>query len=106
MQILIHVVSKQSESLRKKIANDRHLEKFNLRVDHQKRMGRSPGWLTIHSTQAHGALKVEWIDSSRSLLCRAITRRSGKPDRIVGDFIAYLISRFRRRVDTITIVPD
>jgi hypothetical protein len=74
MQVLIHVISKNSDSLRKKIANDKKLGEFKLQIAKQKQMGRSPGWLTIHSTYAYGAIKVEWIDSSRTLLCRAVTQ--------------------------------
>jgi hypothetical protein len=106
MQILIHVISKGSDSLRKKIANDRRLADFQLEIAKQKQMGRSPGWLTLHSTYSHGAIKVEWIDSSRTLLCRAVTRGKGKPQDIVADFVRYLLARLRRRVEAITIVPE
>jgi hypothetical protein len=106
MQILIHVISTSSDSLRKKIANDRRLVEFDLQLAKQKQMGRSPGWLTLHSTYSYGAIKVEWIDSSRTLLCRAVTKRSGKPQDIVGDFVRYILARFRRRVEAITIVPE
>jgi hypothetical protein len=105
MQTLIHVVSSKPDSLRKKIANDPRLEKFKLQLAKQKQMGRSPGWLTLHSTYSHGAIKVEWIDSSRTLLCRIITRGGGKPHDIVGDFVRYIFTRFRRRIEAITIVP-
>jgi hypothetical protein len=63
-------------------------------------------WLTLHSTYSHGAIKIEWIDSSRTLLCRAITKRKGQPQDIVGDFVRYVMARFRRRVEAITIVPE
>jgi hypothetical protein len=106
MQILIHIVSKNSDSLRKKIANDKKLGDFDLQIAKQKQMGRSPGWLTIHSTYAYGAIKVEWIDSSRTLLCRAVTKGNGKSQDIVGDFVRYVLARFRRRVEAMTIVPE
>ncbi len=106
MQTLIHVVSNRNDSLRKKIASDPRLSRYKLSVVKQKRIGRSPGWLTLHSTYSYGAIKVEWVDSSRTLLFRIVTRRKGKPHDIVGDFIRYIVARFRRRIETITIVPD
>jgi ribosomal protein L16/L10AE len=107
MQVLIQVVSSKGESLRKKIANDRKLQDFDLQVTEQKQMGRSPGWMKLHSLQPdkHGAINIEWIESARTLLCRVVTRQKGKPHEIIGDFISYLLARHRFRIETISIIP-
>lgn len=108
MQVLIQVVSTKSESLRKRIANDLKLEDFGLEVREQKQMGRSPGWLKIRSTWSdrHGAINIEWIDSAKTLMCRVVTKQKGKPYAIIGDFTAYLLSRFRSRIAAINIIPS
>lgn len=108
MQVLIQVVSTKSESLRKRIANDRKLEDFGLEVKEQKQMGRSPGWLKIKSISAdrRGAINIEWIDSAKTLMCRVVTKREGKPHEIIGDFTAYLLGRFRKRIAAINIIPS
>jgi hypothetical protein len=39
------------------------------------------------------------------LLCRVVTRGSGKPNLIIGDFVDYLLRRFARRIEAINIIP-
>lgn len=107
MQVLIQVVSTKDDSLRKRIANDTKLKEFGLSIRKKKQVGRSPGWLKLHSSYSdrHGAINVEWSESSRILTYRVVTKRAGKPFHIVGDFIAYMLGRFRTRIGAITIIP-
>ena len=111
MQILIQVVCSKGKSLRQLIIDDKNIEEFQLVVSQEKRHNRAPGWAKIHSTQydRHGAINIEWGSKINVLSCRVVTRGSGKPNLIVGDFINYLLHRFvlrrRSRVITINIVP-
>lgn len=107
MQILIQVICSRGTSLRDAIARDRQLEKDSLVVKHQKRVGRSHGWMKIHSSLSdrHGAINVEWDSDTSVLVCRVITRGRGRPNLIIGDFVDYLLRRFRKRIQAINIIP-
>ncbi len=102
MQILIQALCSKGESLREAIANDPRLEKHQLLKVREKQAGRAPGWMKLRSaTSAAGVLNIEWHPQSSVLSARVITRGSGMPSRIVGDYINYLLRRHGRRVRTI-----
>lgn len=107
MQTLILVYCRRGPSLRERIAKDARLESHLLYVVKEQKPGRSPGWLKLRSTEAdrHGAINLQW-DAAGVLRCRVVNRGAGKPSPIVGDFVEYLLARHRKRVRTITVVPD
>ena len=107
MQTLIHVICRGGPSLRDAIARDARIEEFHLVVSETKRMDRANGWSKLHSTlgRGHGAVNVQWVPASSLLLCRVVTR-GGDPGLITGQFVGYLVSRFRRRIQAIHVAPE
>lgn len=102
MQILIHALCTKGESLREAIANDGQLGRHQLEMVREKQAGRAPGWMKVRSAGVSpGVLNIEWHPQSSVLIARVITRGSGKPSQIVGDFVNYLLRRHGRRVRTI-----
>ena len=102
MQILIHALCTKGESLREAIANDSRLATHRLEMVREKQPGRAPGWMKVRSAgETPGVLNIEWHPQSSVLSARVITRGSGKPSEIVGDFVNYLLRRHGRRVRTI-----
>jgi hypothetical protein len=102
MQILIHALCTKGESLREAIANDSRLHNHRLEMVREKQPGRAPGWMKVRSAgESPGVLNIEWHPQSSVLSARVITRGSGKPSEIVGDFVNYLLRRHGRRVRTI-----
>jgi len=102
MQILIHALCSKGQSLREAIANDPRLEKHRLLKVREKQAGRAPGWMKLRSgTAAAGVLNIEWFPQSSVLSARVITRGSGMPSQIVGDYINYLLRQHGSRVRTI-----
>jgi hypothetical protein len=102
MQILIHALCTKGESLREAIANDQRLGQHQLEMVREKQPGRAPGWMKVRSAgETPGVLNIEWHPQSSVLSARVITRRSGKPSQIVGDFVNYLLRRHGGRVRTI-----
>ncbi len=107
MQQIIQVLSSQRTSLRNRIVNDPKLEKFGFKVVEKKKVGRPHGWAKLHSLEPNrdGAINIEWSGRAKLLICRVVTRGSGRPSGITGDFIEYLLARFRSAISTINIVP-
>jgi hypothetical protein len=107
MQSVIQATCYRGGSLREAIANDPCLEKYQLAVSRQKISGRNPGWAKVHSTvpQVHGAINLEWDTATKTLMVRIVTKGKSTPDRITGDFIAYLVRRHRRRIRSILLLP-
>jgi hypothetical protein len=107
MQTLIHVYCSHGPSLRERIAKDVRIKSYGLYVVKEHQPGRSPGWLKLRSTEAnrHGAINLQW-DAPGILRCRVVNRGAGKPSPIVGDFVEYLLARHRKRIRTISVVPD
>jgi hypothetical protein len=105
MQVVISAICKKGVSLREAIAkDDRWLGKNSLEVVREKQPGRSPGWLKLRSmTSQHGAINIAWDGQSNVLTARVVTRGSQRPSVVVGEFVHYVLSRFRRRVLTLTI---
>lgn len=107
MQTLIHVVCTPGVSLRDRMGRDRkRLAAFGLQLSEQKRMSRRHGWSKLHGTKPEhgGAINVHWDRAATALVCRVVTR-TGDPGPITGDFVGYLMTRFRERIQTLTIVP-
>ncbi len=107
MQILIQVISTSKESLRQAIANDDKLEKYAFKVSEHKRLHRDNGWAKIHSTlpDRRGAININWDSKSGILFCRVLTRGGAMPNLIIGDFIDYLLARYRSKIQAINILP-
>ncbi len=107
MQLIIQVISSQSHSLRNRIVNDKKLKNYDFSVVEKKKVGRPHGWAKLHSVAENrdGAINIEWSGRAKMLLCRIITKGSGRPDRITGDFVYYLLSRHRKAIVAINIVP-
>ena len=107
MQTLVQVVCTRGPSLREAIAKHRRIDKFNLQVTLQKSPGRKHGGAKIHSTEPdrRGALNLEWDANTNILICRVITRGRNRPNLLIGDFVDYLLGRFKRRIEAINIIP-
>src|SRR2546422_5473301 len=106
MQTIIHVISEKGESLRGRIAKDPKLEHFNLYTAEGKRWGRRRGWTKLHSTNAQGAINIQWDAACRMLVCRVVNRLGGTPHDITGHFMAYLLALFRRQIPAIHVIPQ
>lgn len=107
MQTLLHVYCTPGLSLREAIASDERLTKYGFDRVRSLQQGRAPGWAKFrsHREERQGSLNIEWDASSRVLQCRVVNRGTGRPHLIVGDFVDYLLARFRRRIKSILIVP-
>lgn len=107
MQTLIQVVCSEKKSLREIIAHDEKLKKFNFYVEAKQKPGRSPGWAKVHSLDPNirGAINITWHSRVNILNCRVITKGTGKPANIIGDFIRYILTRFSKKIESIIIVP-
>jgi len=108
MQLVIQVISSQSHSLRNRIVNDKKLKEYDFYVVEKKKVDRPHGWAKLHSVAENrdGAINIEWSGRAKMLLCRIITKGSGRPDRIAGVFVDYLLSRYRKAIVAINIVPQ
>ena len=108
MQAIVQVICSKGPSLRESITNDdKRLDVFGLKVSGKLKSGRQKGWAKVHSTwpDRWGALNIEWDSDARILLCRVINRRKGSPELVMGDFVAYLLRHYRRRIRVINIYP-
>jgi hypothetical protein len=107
MQTLIQVICTSGPSLREKIAKDPRIDAFLLRVSESRRSDRARGWAKVHSTERDrpGAINLQWLANTNILLARVVTRRGNKPNMIVGDFVDYLIARYKKRIEAINIIP-
>ena len=107
MQTLIQVVCSEKKSLREVIAHDEKLWKYNFYIEAKQKPGRSPGWAKIHSLnpEVRGVINISWHGRINILNCRVITKGTGKPANIIGDFIRYLLTRFSRKIESVIIVP-
>jgi hypothetical protein len=107
MQTLVQVVCKRGPSLREAIVKHRRIDRWQLRVAWQKQPGRPRGWAKIKSTEPDrpGAMNIEWDANTSILLCRVVTKGGNRPNLIIGDFVDYLLGRFKRRIEAINIIP-
>jgi hypothetical protein len=106
MQTLIQVFCKGNlSSLRKKIANDENLTDYYLHVKQHKNNSRQAGWLKLGADGGtNGTLNIEWDAKTKILSTRVVNKGQGKPDRIAGDFVSYLIGRHNKNIKAIHIV--
>ncbi len=106
MQTLIQVFCGGKGSLREAITKDAKIERFDLTVSEIKSRGRSSGWSKIHSTLgSYGAINIEWDANTNMLSCRVITKKGGNPSEIISHFTHYLLSRHKKRIEFINILP-
>lgn len=107
MQTHVHVFCTPGTSVREMIAKDAWLPRYAFEVVHERKPGRSPGWMKLRSRdpRRRGSINIEWNASTRMLSCRVVNKGAGKPDRIIGDFVGYLLRRQRRRIMLISVVP-
>ena len=107
MQTLIQVVCSRGKSLRDVITNDKRLSDFGLETHKKQQPGRRHGWAKIRSSESdrQGALNIEWHGDTNILLCRVVNRGSGRPNRVIGDFVDYLFQCHRRRIQAVNIIP-
>ena len=105
MQVLIQVVCTRGPSLRKAIANDSKLADYGLKVTEHKKQDRPHGWTKVRCPGLHGAVNMEWEAGTRVLTARVVTKKGGSPDAIIGVFVGFVLERFFRRVESISIVP-
>jgi hypothetical protein len=107
MQLLVQVVCTPGKSLRESIAKHARISEHGLVVSQQLNPERSNGWMKLHSTRPDrdGAINVQWDSNSSILLARIVTRGKGDSSLIAGDFVAFLLRRFKRRVHSIILVP-
>ena len=107
MQTLVQVLCSNGVSLRDAVVHHPRLERYQLQVTEQKRPNRSPGWAKIHGLDREipGAINLHWEDQAGMLICRVVTRGRSDPGIIIGYFVAFLLRHFRRRIQTITVVP-
>jgi len=107
MQTVIQIFSSGRTSLRERIGNDRRLARWRLRVIRKQKQGRKPGWAKIASTEPdiRGTINVVWDGSARILTCRVVSKMGNTPGDLIGDFMAYLIERHRRKIRTVNLFP-
>jgi hypothetical protein len=108
MQTLVDTYCKKGPSLRDAIAQDhRRLEAHKLVVVAVQKPGRYPGWLKLRSLNSavRGAVNLTWHQGGL-LRGRIVSKGSQPPGPIVGDFVGYLLTRHKRRVRTVVVVPE
>lgn len=108
MQTIVQAICSPGGSLRDAIGEDARIGKYGLQVSRQQTPGRSPGWTKLHSSaepRRPGAVNIQWDPSAAMLTCRVVTKGASRPGPIVGDLVNYLVSRFPRRVQAVTVVP-
>ena len=107
MQTVIQVICSPGVSLRDKIVKDKKLEDYNLIVSKQKTAGRNPGWAKLYSSDnaIPGVINLVWHRASLILVGRIVTRGSNTPDKLLGDFVTYLMAQHPKRVKAINIFP-
>lgn len=105
MQVVVLVICRKGKSVREAIAKDgSYLSKYSLLVASEKVPGRSPGWLKLRSEDGQpGAVNIVWDANSNVLTARILTRGRSRPSVVVGDFVLYMLARYKKRVRTITI---
>jgi hypothetical protein len=106
MQTIVQVICSNGKSLRDVIVNDAKLVDFDLQVQAQHKKGRSNGWAKIDSSlpDRQGAINVAWDPASRILSGRIVNKAKGRPDHLLGDFVAYLFARHRKRIRSVNII--
>ena len=71
-------------------------------------IGEAPGLIQVLQRPARDpfdAAQLRQLAITSILLARVITRGLGRPNLIVGDFVDFLLKRFRSRIQAINIIP-
>ena len=105
MQVVVQAEFSPGGSVRDTIVNDHRLFRYDLTVSEQRRKGRCVGWAKLHGhfPKVAGAVNIEWMAASSTLLCRIVTR-AGDPGPLAGRLIAYLLSpKYRKRLRAVLI---
>jgi hypothetical protein len=107
LQTLIQVICSPGRSVRDAIADDARLAAHRFEVIRERKAGRSPGWTKLKSRSpgSRGSLNIQWSGATRVLTCRVVSKGTGRPSVVVGDFVSYLLKRHGRRVRVITVLP-
>ena len=89
MQLVIQIISTQRHSLRNWIVNDKNLKDYDFYVVEKKKVGRPHGWAKLHSVAQNrdGAINIEWSGRAKMLLCRIVTKGSGRPASFGGSCV-------------------
>ena len=108
MQTLVQVICTPGPSLRDAIANDPKLDARDFEILLERKAGRFPGWTKLRSRAEgrRGSINLQWNAATRVLSCRVVNKGSGKPNLIIGDFVDYLLQRYRRRIKMVTVFPS
>jgi hypothetical protein len=107
VQVQIIIACSRGPSLRRAISSDTSLEaKYGLTVTEQQRAGRQHGWAKVysHPYDTYGAIN-HWDSHAGLLVGRVVTRNRNKPGPLIGKFVGYLMTKYRSRINSITIVP-
>jgi len=61
------------------IVKARRLKNFKLSVSEERKPGRPHGWSKLHTIdkEGNGAINIEWHQSTKMLVCRAVTKGAG-----------------------------
>jgi hypothetical protein len=103
MQTVIQIVSSRTDSLRERIVNDADLGQYGLRVETEKKKGRTHGWAKLYGDAAQGALNLQWLAAPRALLGRIVTKGDSCPALLAGTFLRYVLARYREEIKAIHI---
>jgi|GEM_PF-755344 len=103
MQTVIQIVSSKTDSLRERIVNDADLGEYGLRVEKEKKKGRTHGWAKLSGDGAQGALNLQWLAAPRALLGRIVTKGDSCPAQLAGAFLCYVLARYRDEIRAIHI---
>lgn len=104
MQIQLQAIGRKPTSLRKAITDD--LKKNGhelLTIEEDRNHERNPGWAKISCTGVPGTLNITWVQHSRMLVARAITRKDNTPHKLLGVFLEYLTERHGKQITSINI---
>jgi len=107
LQTLVQVICTPGPSVRDAIANDRKLDVHHFEIVLERKAGRSPGWTKLRSRaeDRRGSINIQWNSATKVLSCRVVNKGPGKPNLIIGDFVDYLLQRYRRRIKLLTVLP-
>jgi hypothetical protein len=109
MQIQLQAFAKRGRggsphSLRTLVAQDLSRGQHGpLYVEEFKDLERSPGWAKIKAKDVPGAINLEWDGGQRMLTARAIAKMGNRPHKLMAIFVAYLLQRHGRRLNSINL---
>lgn len=106
MQTIVQIICTKGTSLRDSIIKDSKLENYKFKIETKITKKRSPGWTSLSSidSEHQGSIKIQWDPTTNFLLCRIVNKGSGKPAQITGALISYLLGRYSKRIESISIL--